>query len=691
MTEAALSGNSALPIGYRKKIARDAAPPPKHAAGVLFVAPDGDVLLLRRGGKPGVDNYVGHWALPGGGGEEGEQPEDTARRETREETGADISDDTVPMKPLDYRVSPNGIGFHTFASPVKDKFVPKLNDEHNGYAWSSLDMLPRPLHPAVEATLRDQVGMADDMQPEDWTGLRDGFLKWTAEEEAEPEHATDSALFLALDRDSVREKDRDGRLRVAKTNISKANVCPYKGSEIPGWKELGLEPNRIYQMLRDPEELRKAAPSLNGVPLLRKHIPVSAVDHKPNDVIGSLGTDADFDGEYLTNSLFVNAQDSIDGIENGTKKEISAGYHYTPDMTPGNFRGTPHDGVMRDIAFNHATLVEDGRAGPDVVVGDSMENLMSKKPTRLAALTLGLTAAHCAPLLAMDAKLTLPKELFADITAKNFKDKKAALLSGVKLALDGKLRKGLALDASTGGLAKLLDALEGNAEGTDESVSEEQHKAMEAAAHGESELGIPKGVGEEFAKKDEKKAFDAEPAKAWMREKGATDEEISSMFPAPATDEDMDDEEKKKAEEAKKKEAADKTAKDAEMKDMVSKPAMDAALKKERENTIKEVRATEQGIRAALATVKVWGIEPPASMAFDSAHDVHRHALTALNVEDAATMPVEALLPVLKAQPKPGAVPLVRNGSTAPLAMDAAARNSLKEIAGVDLDRIGRA
>jgi hypothetical protein len=51
---------------------------------------------------------------------------------------------------------------------------------------------------------------------------------------------TDSALALALDRDSVREKTRDGRLSVKVANISKANVCPYRGREIPGWESLGL-------------------------------------------------------------------------------------------------------------------------------------------------------------------------------------------------------------------------------------------------------------------------------------------------------------------------------------------------------------------------------------------------------------------------------------------------------------------
>lgn len=313
-----------------------------------------------------------------------------------------------------------------------------------------------------------------------------------------------------------------------------------------------------------------------------------------------------------------------------------------------------------------------------------VENLMTK-PTRLAALTLGLTAAHCAPLLAMDKQLELPKALFAELTSKNFKDKKVALLAGVRLALDGKLRKGLALDASTGGLAKLLDALEGTAEGNDESVSEEQHKAMEAAANGKSDLGIPQAVGKEFADKDEgKKTFDAEPAKAWMREKGATDEEISSMFPPQAaTDEDPEEKKKREEEEEKKKAADAKTAKDNAMKDM--KPAMDAAI----ETAVAAERKRAQGVRVAMTDVKPWIGDVPVTMALDSAEAVYRHALTALGVDGAGSLPEAALWPVLKVQPKPGAVPAP---VTPKLGMDAAAREGLKaRLGGIDLDRIGRA
>jgi hypothetical protein len=176
---------------------------------------------------------------------------------------------------------------------------------------------------------------------------------------------------FAFDRSpSVRSYDVDGRLHVAQANISKANVCPYLGREIPDYQRLGLDADRTYQLFRDPEELAKAADSFNGVPLLSKHVPVNADDHQPDLVVGSVSNPL-FAAPYLTASLVVWARRAIDAIEDESQRELSSAYRYRADMTRGTFDGVRYDGVMRDLSGNHVSMVAEGRVGPDAVIGDS--------------------------------------------------------------------------------------------------------------------------------------------------------------------------------------------------------------------------------------------------------------------------------------------------------------------------------
>ena len=181
---------------------------------------------------------------------------------------------------------------------------------------------------------------------------------------------------LALDRGSARSYDVDNRLHVSVTNLSKSNVCEYLGREIPSYEEHGWKANERYKLWRHPEELRKAAKTFNNLPLLSRHVPVSADEHHPNLTVGSTGTDAVFEEPYLKNSLVIWAADSISDVEQGIKKELSCGYRYTLDPTSGvTPSGEEYHGVMRSIIGNHVSLVPEGRAGPDVVVADSIDEL----------------------------------------------------------------------------------------------------------------------------------------------------------------------------------------------------------------------------------------------------------------------------------------------------------------------------
>ncbi|HBN2647270.1 TPA: DUF2213 domain-containing protein [Klebsiella oxytoca] len=207
---------------------------------------------------------------------------------------------------------------------------------------------------------------------------------------------------LAFDRASVRTIDANGRLQISRTNISKANVNGYYGREIPRSEELGLEPNKLYRLWRHPDELRKAAKTFNNIPVLSKHIPDFPND-PPNEFrVGVTHSNAEFDGTYLTVGMSIWDNSAIAGIESGEQRELSASYKYVADMTPGvTPDGEPYDGVMRDIFGNHEALVPDGRAGPDVLVADSLPpelNHMRKHKAEAIRATLK-------PLLAQDADL----------------------------------------------------------------------------------------------------------------------------------------------------------------------------------------------------------------------------------------------------------------------------------------------
>jgi hypothetical protein len=165
--------------------------------------------------------------------------------------------------------------------------------------------------------------------------------------------------------------DRDGRLHVTgDTPITKANVCCYRGSEVPRGKEHGLDPSQVYRLLRHPDEIEKAAKSFAGLPLLREH--VSHTGAFDSDlIVGSIGSKVRWIDPYLlAEDVSVWAQEAIDDIVSRRRTSLSAAYHYTPDMTPGTFAGQSYDGVMRNISASagHVALVARSRTGRDMAL-----------------------------------------------------------------------------------------------------------------------------------------------------------------------------------------------------------------------------------------------------------------------------------------------------------------------------------
>lgn len=420
-------------------------------AGIAFVSPARRVLLLKRSRDA---DHPGEWDLPGGlARSNAEQPYGCALREAREEIGETFEDgDASELAVTDL----DGVRFTTFRMPVRDEFKPHLNAEHTAFEWRSLDALPNTLHPGTRRALT------------------------AAHQAVDARMAMDRAIYpsgrrLAFDRGSVRRTDADGRLHVEMSNISKAAVNGYLGQEIPGAEELGLDLQKTYMLFRDPQELAKAAATFNNIQLLGVHIPVSAADPQKEEIIGASGSDAVFEAPYLRNSLVIWDAAAIRDIESGKKKEISCGYRYTPDMVAGVYEGTAYDGVMREIVGNHIALVPAGRAGSDVVVGDSkLEISMSKMKglSRKAALAKGALAVYLQPKIAQDAKITKEEgnavaAVLASVTAKNWPAKKSAIVAAVTKAMTGKL----AADADLDDMPGMLDNLDNMDTGPDDNVN----------------------------------------------------------------------------------------------------------------------------------------------------------------------------------------------------------------------------
>ncbi len=103
-------------------------------------------LFLLRNQK----RHAGSWGLVGGGVEINETPAEALQREIVEEIGVINFEKIIPLEK--FTSENKNFEYHTYLVTVDNEFVPKLNDEHRGYAWTSVDDHPKPLHPGVWRT-----------------------------------------------------------------------------------------------------------------------------------------------------------------------------------------------------------------------------------------------------------------------------------------------------------------------------------------------------------------------------------------------------------------------------------------------------------------------------------------------------------------------------------------------------------
>lgn len=121
-----------------------------ESVGALIYCTSTDryLFLLRNNGK-----FANTWGIAGGKIDAGEMPVQSLHREIQEEIGANLQG--YKLIPLEtYTADNNYFVYYTYIILVDCEFVPELNTEHRGYAWTSITDMPRPVHPGLFKTLK---------------------------------------------------------------------------------------------------------------------------------------------------------------------------------------------------------------------------------------------------------------------------------------------------------------------------------------------------------------------------------------------------------------------------------------------------------------------------------------------------------------------------------------------------------
>jgi 8-oxo-dGTP pyrophosphatase MutT (NUDIX family) len=109
------------------------------------------LLLQKAQGK-----HHGSWGLVGGTTESEETPWQGLLREIQEEIGS--VPEILKTIPIETFVSNDKVfNFHTYLCIIEKEFVPTLSLEHSGWAWSTLDYAPKPLHQGLRNSFSNRI------------------------------------------------------------------------------------------------------------------------------------------------------------------------------------------------------------------------------------------------------------------------------------------------------------------------------------------------------------------------------------------------------------------------------------------------------------------------------------------------------------------------------------------------------
>jgi ADP-ribose pyrophosphatase YjhB (NUDIX family) len=122
------------------------------SGALIYAKNTGRFLLLQKS----TGKHRGTWGLVGGTNLEEETAWQGLQREIQEEIGQ--MPDILKTLPIESFVSNDSVfNFHTYLCVIEDEFVPELSTEHMGWAWTTVDGAPKPLHQGLRSSFGNKI------------------------------------------------------------------------------------------------------------------------------------------------------------------------------------------------------------------------------------------------------------------------------------------------------------------------------------------------------------------------------------------------------------------------------------------------------------------------------------------------------------------------------------------------------
>jgi hypothetical protein len=268
----------------------------------------------------------------------------------------------------------------------------------------------------------------------------------------------------------TRRRD-DGSL-LADARIARTGVQAYLGSEVGQPDQAMVRVYRPGSEVFSDETLKSAAhrPVTNDHPAEL----VTSENWKAH-AVGQTGDEITGEGIFIRVPLMVSDEATIKAIEGG-KQELSAGYTCDLDFTAGlTPAGEAYDAIQKNIRINHVAVVQRGRAGSKVRIGDAaawgIAPMQDATPEKEPPMTLKTVTVDGIPIEVTDqgaTVITTLQQRIADAakTAADTATSTAALMAGKDKdlatkdaeidALKAKVVDGAALDKLVADRATLI-------------------------------------------------------------------------------------------------------------------------------------------------------------------------------------------------------------------------------------------